>query len=54
VISRTLARRLSELEECFRPGAERMTILVRFLDTNGEVDGTLEVLDGGEVPPSVR
>jgi hypothetical protein len=48
VISRTLARRLNKLEERFRPRAEAMTILVRFIDSNGEVDGTLRVQMGGE------
>lgn len=50
MIGRTLARRLSKLEERFRPAVEPMTIVVSYIDSNGEVTSGYELRVGGEGP----
>jgi hypothetical protein len=46
-MSRTLARRLSRLEERFGTDAKPMTIKVRFVDPDGEVTPGFDVMVGG-------
>jgi hypothetical protein len=48
VINRTLARRLSKLEERFRPALKPMTIVVSYVDSNGEVTSGYEVQVGAK------
>jgi hypothetical protein len=48
VISRTLGRRLSKLENRLKPAVEPMTILVTYIDENGEISSTHEVHVCGE------
>ena len=48
MISRTLNRRLSKLENRFKPAVEPMTILVTYIDENGDVSSSYEVHVGGE------
>lgn len=48
MLTRTLDRRLNKLEKRFKPAVEPMTILVSYIDENGEVSSTHEVHGGGE------
>jgi len=48
MISRSLARRLNQLEDRFKPDSEPMTIRLDFVNVNREVTGSLEFKVGGD------
>jgi len=50
--SRSLLRRLNQLEDRFKPDSEPMTIRLDFVNVNREVTGSLEFRVGGEAQSS--